>query len=158
MIRHEADGPFRRPARVYGGNTMSETTLRGGCLCGAVKFEVTGEPKRFVHCHCSRCRKATGTGHATNLFLQPGVLRWLDGEERIRAFKVPEAKRFTNVFCEACGSRLPRQAADAVIVPAGSLDDEIPMKPEGRIFYGSRASWSCSGDGLTVHEEYSPPA
>ena len=41
---------------------LSQTTLKGSCLCGAVKYEVTGEPKRFYHCHCSRCRKATGTG------------------------------------------------------------------------------------------------
>jgi hypothetical protein len=60
---------------------MSQTTLKGSCLCGAVTYEASGEPKRFYHCHCSRCRKATGTGHASNLFLQPGTLRWLSGEE-----------------------------------------------------------------------------
>lgn len=137
--------------------TMTQTSLSGSCLCGAVKYEATGEPQRFVHCHCSRCRKATGTGHASNLFLQPGSLKWLAGEERIRLFKVPEAKRFTNVFCETCGSRLPRQAMDAVIIPAGSLDVDVPMKPEGRIFYGSRAPWSCGADELPVYAEYSPP-
>jgi hypothetical protein len=67
--------------------------ILGSCLCGAVKYEVAGEAKRFYHCHCSRCRKATGTGHASNHFLQPAALRWLIGQEHIRAFKVPEAKR-----------------------------------------------------------------
>ena len=137
---------------------MTETTLKGSCLCGTVKYEVSGEPRRFFYCHCSRCRKATGTGHASNLFLQPGVLKWLSGEEHIRAFKVPEAKRFTNQFCATCGSRLPRQAkdADVVMIPAGSLDDEAPIKPEARIFFESRASWSCAGDGLPVYPEYVP--
>lgn len=137
---------------------MTDTTLKGSCLCGAVKYEVTGEPKRFLYCHCSRCRKATGTGHASNLFLQPGVLKWLSGEEQIRAFKVPEARRFTNQFCATCGSRLPRQAKDTdiVMIPAGSLDDEAPIKPEARIFSESRARWSCSGDGLPVYPEYAP--
>jgi hypothetical protein len=137
---------------------MTETTLKGSCLCGAVKYEVTGEPKRFFHCHCSRCRKATGTGHASNLFLQPGVLKWLSGEEQIRAFKVPQAKRFTNQFCATCGSRLPRQAkdTDAVMIPAGSLDDDAPMKPQARIFSESRTRWSCAGDGLPVYPEYVP--
>lgn len=137
---------------------MGQTTLKGSCLCGSVKYEVTGEPKRFVHCHCSRCRKATGTGHATNLFLQPASLRWLGGEEHIHSFKVPEAKRFTNTFCATCGGRLPRQMAgtDAVVIPAGSLDDEIPLKPEARIFHGSRASWSCEADSLPVYAEYPP--
>jgi hypothetical protein len=113
---------------------MSQSTLRGGCLCGAVKFEASGEPKRFVHCHCSRCRKVTGTGHASNLFLQPGVLKWLVGEDHVRNFRVPEARRFTNSFCAHCGSRLPRQAQDTVMIPAGSLDDEPPMRPQARIF------------------------
>ena len=137
---------------------MSQTTLKGSCLCGAVKYEVTGEPKRFFHCHCSRCRKATGTGHASNLFVQPGALRWFKGEEQIRSFKVPEAKRFANNFCGTCGSRLPRQAkdSDAVIIPCGSLDDEPPIKPQARIFSASRASWSCTGDELPVYPEYAP--
>lgn len=137
---------------------MSQTILNGSCLCGAVKYEVTGEPKRFFHCHCSRCRKATGTGHASNLFVQPGMLKWLKGEEQIRAFKVPEAKRFTNNFCGICGSRLPRQAkdTDTVMIPSGSLDDDAPIKPQARIFAGSRASWSCSDDGLPVYREYAP--
>ena len=138
---------------------MAQFTLKGGCLCGAVTYEVTGEPKRFYHCHCSRCRKATGTGHASNLFFQPGALRWLRGEERVRIFKVPEAKRFTNSFCATCGSRLPRQAKDSdiVLIPAGSLDDEAPIKPQARIFSGSRASWSCGDDAIPVYPELPPP-
>ena len=137
---------------------MNQTTLKGSCLCGAVKYEVTGDPRRFFHCHCSRCRKATGTGHASNLFVQPGALIWFQGDEQIRSFKVPEAKRFTNNFCGICGSRLPRVAKDigAVIIPCGSLDDDVPIKPQARIFYGSRASWSCTGDGLPLYPE-SPP-
>ena len=137
---------------------MSETTLKGSCLCGAVQYEVTGEAKRFYHCHCSRCRKATGTGHASNLFLQPGVLTWRSGAAQIRAFKVPEAKRFTNNFCTTCGSRLPRQVqgSDVVIIPCGSLDDDAPIKPQARLFSESRASWSCSGDELPVYPEYAP--
>ena len=132
---------------------MSEIRIDGGCLCGAVRYQVSGEPQRFYHCHCKRCRKATGTGHASNLFLQPGKLEWLAGEEHIRAFKVPEAQRFTNTFCTDCGSRLPRQNADAVSIPAGSLDDTPPIMPQARIYIGSRASWSCSGDGLPIYDE-----
>lgn len=134
---------------------MTQTTLTGSCLCGAVKYEVTGEPTRFFHCHCSRCRKATGTGHASNMFVQPGTLKWLSGEDQVRTFKVPEAKRFTNSFCATCGGRVPRQApgSDVVLVPAGSLDVEPPIKPQARIFTAWRASWSCAGDGLDAYPE-----
>lgn len=114
---------------------MTATTLHGSCLCGAVRYEVAGDPKRFFHCHCSRCRKATGTGHASNLFVQPGALKWLSGEEHLRSFKVPEAQRFTNTFCAVCGSRLPRQApgTDVVAIPAGSLDEEPPLRGRARV-------------------------
>ena len=135
---------------------MTQTTLTGSCLCGAMKYEITGEPQRFVHCHCSRCRKATGTGHASNLFLEPASLKWLAGEDQFRSYKVPEAKRFTNAFCANCGSRMPRRLKDtnAVIIPAGSLDGDAPLKPAARIFYDSRAPWSCDAGGLPVHPEY----
>jgi len=86
---------------------MTERTLKGSCLCGAVRYTVTGEPQRFYHCHCSRCRKATGTGHATNLFVK-GRLTWDSGEELIRRYKPPQAERFTNAFCTSCGARVPR--------------------------------------------------
>ncbi len=135
---------------------MIQPIFRGSCLCGAVQYEISGEPIKFYHCHCQRCRKATGTGHASNLFLQPGSINWLKGEELIRLYKVPEAKRFSNCFCTNCGSRVPRyvKEVDAVIIPAGSLDSEPPISPQARIFWGSRANWSCSGDNLPVHSEY----
>ncbi|MHB8622083.1 MAG: GFA family protein [Sulfuricaulis sp.] len=134
---------------------MTQSTLRGGCLCGAMQYQINGHPQKFYHCHCTRCRKSTGTGHASNLFVQPGILTWLKGEELIKSYKVPEAKRFTRQFCTACGSPLPRQVKDTdiVIIPAGSLDDEPTIKPQARIFWGSRASWSCSGDGIPVFPE-----
>ncbi len=137
---------------------MAQSTLKGSCLCGAVKYEVTGEPKRFYHCYCSRCRKVTGTGHASNMFLEPAALKWLSGEEQVRTFKVPEAKRFTSNFCATCGSRLPRQAkdSDVVVIPAGSLDDAAPINPQARIFFDSRASWCCTDDALPFYPELPP--
>jgi len=138
---------------------MTDVTLQGSCLCGAVKYEVVGKATRFYHCHCSRCRKATGTGHASNLFLQPGTLSWLGGQELVTSFKVPQAVRFANTFCKTCGGRLPRQAAgsDLVMIPAGSLDDEAPIRPQAVIFAGSRAGWSCVDAEMPAYSQY-PPA
>lgn len=137
---------------------MTTSTLKGSCLCGAVTYTVTGEATKFYHCHCSRCRKVTGTGHATNLFVQPGTLEWKSGEELVRSYKVPEAPRFANNFCATCGSRLPRFAAAMgfVMIPAGSLDVEPSIRPQARIFTGSRARWSCTEGELPAHEGYPP--
>lgn len=131
------------------------STLSGGCLCGAVRYTVNGEAQRFYHCHCSRCRKASGTGHASNLFVQ-GTLTWNSGEELIRTFKLPEAARFANSFCEVCGSRMPRfiEKVGMVFIPAGSLDDEPDLRPQARIFLDSRAQWSCDEAALPGFGQY----
>ena len=135
---------------------MTQTILSGSCLCGSVQYEISGEPAKFYHCHCKRCRKATGTGHASNLLVVPGAITWTTGEELIRSFKVPEAQRFTNVFCSSCGARLPRVINETgfIMIPAGSLDGEPTIPPQARIFWASRASWSCGGEALPVYSEY----
>jgi hypothetical protein len=105
--------------------------------------------------HCKRCRKATGTGHATNLFVE-GTLTFERGESQIARFKVPEAERFTNTFCTKCGARLPRfnESAGTVFIPAGSLDDDPGLSPQARIFMDSKADWSCSTEALPEYATY----
>jgi len=135
---------------------MTQTTFRGSCLCGSVQYEISGDPQKFYHCHCLRCRKASGTGHASNLLIKPGAIKWSKGEDLIKAYKIPEAKRFTRCFCSVCGSAVPRyvKETDFIVIPAGSLDSDPTIRPQARIFWDSRASWSCGGDGLPVHSEY----
>ncbi len=136
---------------------MSHVTMNGGCLCGAVRYAINGDAQRFYHCHCRRCRKATGTGHASNLLVTPlDSIQWTAGEELLRRYKVPEAERFYNCFCSQCGSPMPRVVPelDGVLIPAGSLDGEPPIQPQARIFQDSRAEWSCSGDDIPVYSEY----
>jgi hypothetical protein len=137
---------------------MTQADVSGSCLCGGVAYRISGSFKRFYHCHCQRCRKASGSGHASNLLVTPlSSISWLRGEELISRFKVPEAERFFNCFCSRCGSPMPRviPQLDGVLIPAGTLDDEPPLPPQGRIFWESRAQWSCD-DGLPVYAEYPP--
>ncbi len=134
---------------------MSESTVSGSCLCGSVTYTATGEQKRFYHCHCQRCRKASGTGHASNLFID-GELIFNSGASRVKTFKLPDATRFANTFCTECGSRVPVFIADmqVVFIPAGSLDDEPTLQPQARIFSSSKAKWSCASGGLPEFAEY----
>ena len=136
---------------------MSDTKLTGSCLCGSVEYELSGEAVAFYHCHCRRCRKATGTGHASNLRVTPETcLTWTSGEQLLKRYKVPEAERFYNCFCSNCGSPMPRVVPEigAVLVPAGTLNSEAPIKPQARIFWDSRVDWSCSGDDIPVYAQY----
>jgi len=61
----------------------------------------------LVHCHCSRCRTATGTGHATKLFTAPENLEWLSGESEVQRYDLPSAQSFAVCFCRSRGSPLP---------------------------------------------------
>ncbi len=137
---------------------MSQLNINGGCLCGEIQFEVSGDPKTFYHCHCKRCRKASGTGHATNLLLTDATLTWKKGQQLLKFYKVPDAERFGRQFCSNCGSAVARFVPElnAVMIPAGSMDSDVPVKPQARIFWDSRAEWTCSGDALPMFAEYPP--
>lgn len=139
---------------------MSQVTLKGSCLCGAVEYEVTGDPRRFYHCHCQRCRKSSGTGHASNVMLANATLVFSHGKSLIKQFKLPNAERFSRQFCTECGAPVARlvPALDAVVIPAGSLDDSTPIKPQARIYWDSRTDWTCDGDTLPRFSEGPPKA
>jgi hypothetical protein len=136
---------------------MDAEVLSGSCLCGAVTYEVRGPFMRFVHCHCTRCRKATGTGHATNLLAALHQFRWQTGQELAVRYDLPTAASFATTFCSRCGSPLPHatRSGKAIVVPAGSLDTHPSVTPETRIFWASRAPWSCA-DEMPRMDEYTP--
>jgi hypothetical protein len=128
--------------------------IRGSCQCGGVSFEVDLPFDRFVHCHCSRCRKATGTAHASNAVVQPGAFRWLTGAEHFARFDLPTARSFATSFCRRCGSPLPHatRSGREVIIPAGALDGDPLDKPDRPVHWSSRARWYAHGDGLPEEE------
>lgn len=135
---------------------MTDSKINGSCLCGAVRFEVQAPFTRMVHCHCTRCRKATGTGHATNLIAPPAQFTWLSGEEILTHYDLPTAKSFSKWFCKNCGAPMPRLTRDGqrMIIPAGSLDSAPQMQPSDHIFWSSRAPWACESSGIPTHDEY----
>ena len=135
---------------------MPEEALKGSCLCGEVRFEVTGPLVGFRYCHCSRCRKATGSAHAANIFLPQRQFKWVAGEALVKRFDLPGAKRFAVCFCTRCGTRMPHEIAttENVLIPAGTLDASPAERPEGSIFWGSRAPWFTETPALPKHDEY----
>ena len=130
--------------------------VRGGCLCGAVSYEIPRPVAgAIVFCHCSRCRRARGAAHNSNLFVELERFRWLRGADRVESFKLPGAERFAQSFCRDCGSALPHVARRAVI-PAGSLDDDPDVRPALHIFVASKAPWFEIADDLPRYDEYAP--
>jgi hypothetical protein len=115
----------------------------GQCLCGAVKYEISGEISSFHICYCSRCRHATGSAHASNLFTQPGNITWHSGKELIQRFELASAKSWAKQFCKVCGSCLPyiNRSGTFLVVPAGTLNEDLPITPDDRIFCDDRCGW-----------------
>ncbi|MDF1748269.1 MAG: GFA family protein [Alphaproteobacteria bacterium] len=123
---------------------MTSTTA-GSCLCGAVKFRISGKFESFFLCHCKRCQKDTGSAHAANLFSSTATIDWVSGLDSIQTYRVPET-RHEKSFCRNCGSALPSVQLEGalVVVPAGSIDSEIDTRPSAHICFASRADWySC---------------
>ena len=89
------------------GNENELAGVQGSCLCGSVRFELLGKINGFYFCHCMRCRRSTGSAHASNIFTDPENIRWLSGQELIKRYELPEAERFAKQFCSKCGSLVP---------------------------------------------------
>ena len=121
---------------------MDDNPTTGQCLCGAVKFCISGEFESFFLCHCSRCRKDSGSVHSANLFSSTARLTWVSGVEGIKTFRL-SGSRHVKSFCSDCGSALPvsQPKVGLLVVPAGSLDSRIDIRPNAHICCSSRANW-----------------
>lgn len=120
-----------------------EPVYRGGCLCGAVRFEVIGRFEAFFLCHCTRCRHATGSAHAANLFSGTARVRWAAGGHEVRTFRLSET-RHARAFCGACGSPVPSVQLNGalLVVPAGSLDAPQGLPTPSHIHCADGAAWA----------------
>ena len=131
--------------------------LTGGCLCGAVRFEIEGKLRHIAHCHCSMCRKAHGAAFATYARLGRRRLRLVSGGDVLRRFGSSE--RVTREFCGLCGSPLfwsTDAAPDEVSVALGTVEGDPGGRPEAHIYERDRACWVEIGDTLPRFAEDIP--
>ena len=134
---------------------MPSESVMGSCLCGSVKFEVRPPFSAFRYCHCSRCRKASGSAHAANIFVPQGQFAWSAGEDLVNHYKLPTAKTFAVSFCTRCGSRVPHliHERQEYLIPAGLLDEDPVSRPQNIIFWGSRAPWYVEPQEIPKFDE-----
>ncbi|MCB1754851.1 MAG: GFA family protein [Gammaproteobacteria bacterium] len=131
----------------------------GSCLCGGVKYSLSGEFQSFFLCHCTRCQKGTGSSHAANLFAPSATLAWIQGESNVKTYQHPNSLHVKS-FCMNCGSALPTVAENirCIVVPAGSLDSSVPISPTAKIFVGSCANWAKDLTNVPAYKELPGPA
>jgi hypothetical protein len=131
---------------------MSSLPLTGGCLCGAVRFEVDEPPIDAGYCHCTRCQRRTGTAASPSATLAPGSLRLLHGADHLGHWRPPDGG-FLKFFCRECGAHLYSQSPtdpQAVGVRFGAFDAPPPVRPRYRMHLASAAPWEPIPDDGTV--------
>lgn len=121
--------------------------IKGSCLCGKVRFEISGTPSSLSYCHCSRCRKAAGVFSAV-IIGKAEDFQLLAGEEVIGRYRGSDAK-FARCFCKECGTSLgDLSSGDIYVVAASALDDDPVIRPSLHIHTASKPGWYEISDDL----------
>jgi hypothetical protein len=125
---------------------------RGGCLCGALRYEAVGAPDSSGHCYCADCRKASGSGFIPFMGFAASALTFSGASQ---AFSSPAANggEARRNFCPACGSLVfggERGISDSFTIYAGSLDEPGRFQPTIAIFTQGRPEWAVIPAHLKV--------
>ncbi len=125
-------------------------TLTGGCLCGAVRYEATGESLGTGHCHCHSCRRHTGAPVATYVGFNADQVRFIGAERNL----YNSSPGVTRAFCNQCGSSLTWEGfsgtSNSTVIEfhISTLDDPASIVPQDHSHYGERITWFDVADGL----------
>ena len=128
--------------------------IAGGCLCGAVRYAVTGPPATSGICHCRTCRKASSAPSLPYVGFPAGAFRFTRGEPVTFNSSPP----VTRSFCGRCGSPLTYRTADqpeTVDVMTCSLDDPETFAPTQHVWISDKLRWEIVADGLPAFAETS---
>ncbi len=131
----------------------------GGCLCGAVQFEVRGPLSPIQVCHCGQCRKAQGTPFATNTPVQDDNFTLLTGQTLIREYQSSAGK--WRAFCSVCGSPLYSRKSDlpgVLRLRAGLFNEPLDARPVFHAYTGSKANWWPILDRLPQYRDSATPS
>ena len=136
---------------------MSYKKLLGGCQCGSIRYEVTGEPIMMAICHCTMCRRANAAPAVAWAMFKQSDVSFPGSEPKLYASS-QEAQRG---FCENCGSQISFLASfllGLVDITIGSLDDPELAPPQFHYSYATHLSWMESSDSLPKYPELPPKA
>jgi hypothetical protein len=132
--------------------------IKGGCMCGAVTYEVSGEPIFVGHCACENCQKATGGGHSSIAAFPEASLN-AHGQLTSHTAKGDSGQATTYQFCPKCGSRLfirPAVIPNAVLITLGTMETAANLMPSMLIYGKRRRAWDHVDPALPIFPEMPP--
>jgi len=135
-------------------------SVKGGCLCGAVRYEAGVDPAFSGHCYCVDCQKGTGCGHVTVVGVPEAALA-LTGRTTTYTKPGASGQSVDRVFCTTCGTPLfsrPRAMAGMLMVRAGTLDDPSTVAPGMSIFASRAQAWDPPSTAIPAFPEMPPAA
>ena len=116
----------------------------GGCNCGAVRYRIDGAPIAVAACHCTRCRRQSGSAFSVNLIVKAGAMQMM-GEVRVFSDRETESGApVQREFCGDCGSPIrsrPTGQSKTIAVKAGTADDPGGFAPTLHIWTSSALPW-----------------
>lgn len=119
--------------------------IHGSCLCESVQFNVFAGSLNVYQCHCSVCRKVSGSSSSAAFFVKKESLTWVSGRELISVFK--RESGYSSHFCTTCGSPVPHEFMEQYYwVPAGLLDAAAGQIAV-HLHLGSKAHWEPVPNG-----------
>ena len=127
----------------------------GSCLCGFVTYSFTGEIAGYNYCHCSGCRKASGTTYSTNAGVDITTFMLEDSKKYVKEYQ--SSPGTIRSFCSNCGSPLfskVDRTPNMIRVRLGTLDTEMDMKAKAHIFVSEKASWHDITDDIQQFENF----
>jgi hypothetical protein len=130
---------------------------RGSCLCQDVRYEIRGDIGDFGYCHCTSCRKASGSAHAANAPVDRASFVLLSGADSLREYESSPGK--FRVFCARCGSPVfahLREHPDVIRVRLGTLDTPLGKTPTAHTWVSDKADWEPISDSLPQFPEWAP--
>lgn len=129
----------------------------GQCLCGTINLKISGAISDIIHCHCSLCRKNSGSAFATNGFINTADFEITSGEAFLTTFAFKPGRN--RHFCSKCGSPVfssNEQDPTRLRLRLGIVDSDISERPSSHNFVSSKANWEDLDENLPRYDAFEP--
>ena len=128
---------------------MSESKTTGGCTCGAIRYEFSGQPAIVFNCHCHACQKATGNAFVSGAVVPDANFKFTSGEPVYHTSQGDSGRNINRGFCARCGTHVATtldKRPGIIAMTLGSLDNPAAFKPQMNFYTAHALPWVVIGD------------
>lgn len=129
--------------------------LRGGCQCGAIRYEITKQPMTLYCCHCTSCQQQSSSAFGMSMLVERDGFRYLKGAPTAFEIETNSKTAKMGLFCNECGTRIAHdtKGKPALSLKASTLDARAKLRPVGHIWVRSAQDWVTFRDDDLIYED-----